>query len=157
MRRLALTALLLPALLAPPAAASDRSVYEAWISRDTAFGRLADDFRRAARVYRRSDGQRIRPTLRAARKAIRLVNDVLPRIAAEEPSSDPGRRAKQLATRSQRMFRRSLVLLQRGVRAVKAGNDDRGVRLLRGSRRNARQSERVAKKARSLFRRAGVI
>ena len=93
MRRTALIALLACALLAPPAAASDRSVYDAWISRDDAFGRLADDFRRAARVYRRSDGQRIRPTIRVSRKAIALVGDVLPAIARVEPSSDAGRRA----------------------------------------------------------------
>ena len=156
MRRLALAALLVPALLAPPAAASDRSVYEAWVSRDAAFGRLADDFRRASRVYRRSDGQRISPTIRVARKAIRLVNQVVPKIAAEEPSSDAGRRGKELAIRSQRLYRRSLRLLQRGVRAIKAGNTSRGSTLLRGSTRQVRRSERAAEKARSLFRRAGV-
>jgi hypothetical protein len=156
MRRTALTALLIAAVMAPPAAASDQSVYDAWVSRDAAFDRLGKEFRRAARAYRRSDGERIRPTLKVARKTIGVIDELLPAIKREQPGSDAGRRGKQLALTSVRQLRKSLVNLRRGVRAVKRSDGTSGGPVLRKSQRQARRARTTERKGRKAFRRAGV-
>jgi hypothetical protein len=157
MRRVALIALLLTGLLAPPAAASDRSVYEAWVSRDATFDRLGSEFRRAARIYRRSDGERIRPTLKVSRKTIAAIDELIPVMKREQPGSGAGRRGKKLALASVRQLRRSLVLLRRGIRAVKTSNGTSGGPALRSSQRLARRARRTERKARAAFRKAGVL
>jgi hypothetical protein len=149
MRRATVIALLAAALLAPSAAASDRSVYAAWTSRDDAFTRLGKQFTRAARIYRRSDGRRAGPTLRVSRKMIAVIDDVVPAIRREDASSDAGRRGKSRAITSLRLLRRSLATLRSGIRARDAAR-------IRRSGRLARRSAKIARRAQAAFKQAGV-
>jgi hypothetical protein len=156
MRRTALATLLLTALLAAPAAADDRSVYTAWVSHDKEFTQLGKEFRRGQRVFRRSHGQRPQAALKAAKKTINLLDQVIPAMKAEQPSSDAGRRAKAHALASTRLFRASLVHAEKWLRAYAHGHPARGARERRQANRLVRRANRAVRAARKAFREAGI-
>jgi hypothetical protein len=156
MRRVALIALLLTALLAPPAAASDQSVYDAWVSRDADFTRLGKRLDRQLGNADRSGYQRVRRPLRTLRGMIRAVDELQPVIRRENTSSDAGRRGKKRALASNRALRSSFRHARRWLQAARAGHTGRAGGHLRRANRLARKALRLTKAARKAFKQAGV-
>lgn len=155
MRRVAITALVLAGLLAPPAAASDQSVYDAWVSRDADFSRHGKRLARQLDAADRSQYRRIRPAVRTLGKMIRTVNELQPVIRAEKPGSEAGKRGKARAIKSNRALRSSFRQARRWLR-VRATGDPRADRILARANRLARRAGRLTKSARKAFRQAGV-
>jgi hypothetical protein len=160
MRRSALTAGVVAALaagaFAPPASASDQSVYDAYVSRDADFKRLGKQFVRAQRTFRRSGFRMSRPVLRAVGRTVKLLDALRPKIAAEQPSTDAGRRGRAAALASVRLFRKSLSHVRAGVAALKGGRRRAGARQFRRANRIADGSAKAERRARKAFRQAGV-
>ena len=149
-------ALVAMAVAAPAAAADDASVYAAWTRFDADFERLGNDVRRGLRVFRRSNFRRGRPALRALAETRRKIDETAAAVSAEQPSSDPGSRAKALALRSLESFKAALTATSRGVRAGMRRRLRVMVRRLRRADELLEASLRYERRARARFREAGV-
>jgi hypothetical protein len=144
-------------LLVPAAAsASDRSVYRAYVSRDSDFASLGRDVGRGLRRWERSGHKRQAPVLKALRRGHKLIGELTAVIKAEAASSANGKRAKKYALASVGLLDRYFTALAKSVRA-------RTARHFKAARdymaRAGRFNERAAfaeKQARKYFKAAGV-
>jgi hypothetical protein len=144
-------------LLAPAAAvASDQSVYDAYVSRDSDFSRLGSDLGRTQRRWERSGHTRQAPVLKVLRRGHTLIASLVRRVKAESPSSSNGKHGKRYALATLTFMDRSFYALARGIRARTAGRLKTAKREMADWRRLDRSAGRAEKRARKWFKAAGV-
>lgn len=136
------------------ATADDRSLYEAWTSRDAEAGRVVRDLRRGMRVAHRSNGRRIGRAMRASRRLGKLAAEVRSAVEREQPSSSAGRAAKRYALRTFVYVGRALRAFRAELRAAHRGRYRAANRHARIGDRNARRWNSYARRANRAFRRA---
>jgi hypothetical protein len=154
---LAIVAAAALSLLAPGvASASDQSVYDAYVSRDSDFAKLGKQFRRDVKRWTDSGYKRRRAVLRDIPKIRKLISTVSGAIKAEAPSSDNGEHAKSAALASMRYLDGSLAASAKAVRAIAAGHRKRARRLGNKIERLRSRSLKAEKNARKYFKAAGV-
>ena len=145
------------ALLAPAiATASDESVYDAYVSRDSDFARLGKQFKRDVKRWRDSGFKRRRAVLKDIPKIRKLISTVSRAIKAEPPSSDNGKLAKSAALASMKYLDGSLASVGKGIRALASGHRKRARRYAGRAERLQSRSLKAEKNARKYFRAAGV-
>jgi len=145
------------ALLAPAiATASDESVYDAYVSRDSDFARLGKQFKRDVKRWRDSGFKRRRAVLKDIPKIRKLISTVSRAIKAEPPSSDSGKHAKSAALASMKYLDGSLASVGKGIRALASGHRKRARRYSERAVRLQSRSLKAEKNARKYFRAAGV-
>jgi hypothetical protein len=144
-------------LLAPAAAsASDQSVYDAYVSRDSDFAKLGKQFLRDVKRWKHSGFKRHRAVLKDIPKIRRLISTVSGAIKAEAPSSGNGKRAKAAALASLRYLDGSLAASGKTIRAIAAGHRKAARRYSRRINPLKDRSLKAEKNARKYFRAAGV-
>jgi hypothetical protein len=145
--------LLLPAGVAQ---ADDNSVYGAYVSQDAAFRKLGKQFRRGLRTWKRSHYKNADPAVKALSGSIDKLREVDILLAAEEASTDHGRRAKAEALASVRLLRRATTALRKGIRELTARKPKAALRHARQSRRLLKKAAAAETRARREFRAAGI-
>jgi hypothetical protein len=143
--------------LAPAAAsASDRSVYRAYVSRDSDFASLGSDVGRALRRWERSGHKRQAAVLKALRRGHELIRELTATVKAEPPSSENGTRGKKYALASLTFLDRFFTALGNSVRARTAGHAKAAKAYMEKAQSFDERSGRAEKRARKYFKAAGV-
>jgi hypothetical protein len=144
-------------LLAPvTASASDQSVYDAYVSRDSDFAKLGKQFRRDVKRWKDSGYKRRRAVLKDIPKIRKLIKTVSRAVKAETTSSANGKRAKTAALASMKYLDGSLAASAGAVRAIAHGHRKKARRYADKIERLERRSIRAEKNARKYFKAAGV-
>jgi hypothetical protein len=138
------------------ASASDQSVYDAYVSRDSDFARLGKQFKRDVKRWTDSGYKRRRPVLRDIPKIRKLISTVSSSIRAEAPSSANGKRGKTAALASMKYLDGSLAASRKVIHAVAAHQRKRVRRLASKIDRLRARSLKAEKNARKWFKAAGV-
>jgi hypothetical protein len=146
--------------LASPALADDQSLANTYgYSHSPELNAAVDDYVKAARRVAQSDfrdHKAIRRAIAADKRIVGLVTAVLGELNADQPSSEPGGRAKTWSLRSYGWWRAAARLDGRALRAALAGRFRKGYRLAKRSSRAFKRSEQASKRAEAAFREAGV-
>jgi hypothetical protein len=148
--------------VAPPAAADDAGVFNAYVARQPTDLKAANSaWRDAFRVVRRSDGERgVRGVIRANQQINAVLATIEGELNAQAPSSEIGARARRNAIREVRGWRRANRYENRAWRRALAGRsskrqfDRAGDEFLRAFRQGQRAIRRFAKIALSSPERA---
>jgi hypothetical protein len=144
-------------LLVPASAgASDKSVYRAYVSRDSDFARLGSDLGHALKRWDRSGHKRQKPVLAVLRRGHNLIGELTATVKAEAPSSENGKRGKQYALATLTFLDRSFTALGKGVRARTAGRFKAAKGYMSKARGLDSRAGRAEKRARKYFKAAGV-
>jgi hypothetical protein len=143
-------------VLAPAALASDDSVYQAYVSRDSDFTRLGNQLKKDLKAWVRSGRTKPAPALKTIRQSRSLCGDVVTAMKAESPSSSNGTKAKKQAIASVRSLSGSLKALAGGIRARTAHHLAKAKRLAAKADALLKRSLREQKRARRFFKAAGV-
>jgi hypothetical protein len=138
------------------ALADDQGVYDAWVADDAQYAKLAKDLRQAERRWESSGFVRAGRFLATVRHISRVVHRTKVRMSHQDPSSDQGRRAENLALRGLDLFRASILNRGRAMRAFMRFDGYNYIRLNRKSRGQLRRSASKESQARKAFKRAGV-
>ena len=143
-------------MLVPAALADDKSIYAAYVSRDSDFVRLNKRLSKDIDAW--IDAGRKKPgrALKTIRKLRGACSYLIAAMKREASSSDNGRKAKKWAITSVRPIDGSLRLLGRTLKVRSAGHVNRAERLAYRSDALALRSERDNKRARKFFKAAGV-
>jgi hypothetical protein len=160
MRRKTLAAVLVSivalAVLAPPALADDNGVYQAYVSRDSDFTRLGNQLRKDIRAWVKSHRTKPGPALATIRDSRAVCSDVVAAIHGQQPSSAEGTKAKKQAVASVKDLGASLRALGAGIRARTAHHTAKAKRLAKKADALLSRSLKEEKRARKLFKAAGV-
>jgi hypothetical protein len=153
---LLLLAALVATLVPAAASASDRSVYRAYVSRDSDFAHLGGDLGRALRRWNRSGHKRQAPVLKVLRRGHKLIGELAGVVRAEPPSSAKGKRDKKYALATLTFLDRSFTALGKGVRARTAGHLKAAKSYMAKASNLDDRAGRAEKRARKYFKAAGV-
>jgi hypothetical protein len=159
-RRLAVLTTITAALALPAtAAADDNSLYAAFHGRDAAIQQAGAQYKKAARRSARHK-LRSRAANRAVIAADVAINQTLealgPEVAAQQPSSDAGAKAKSCALKDLLAWDTANKWEIRGLRAANKRHWGRAARFLRRATRAIRRQDRYGVCQRKQFAAAGI-
>ena len=144
------------AFIPAAASASDKSVYRAYVSRDSDFAKLGSDLGRTLRRWERSGHKRQSPVLKVLRRGHQLIGELTTVVKAEAPSSANGKRGKKYALATLVYLDRSFSALAKDVRARTAGRLAAAKDYMAKSRDLDSRAGKAEKRARKYFKAAGV-
>jgi hypothetical protein len=148
----ALFAVALPA----PASADDRSVFDAWTSRDADLNKTDKQWKRAFRQWKRSDFRVWKPLYRANKAYAKLGGQVEAAIKAQTASTPKGEETRTFALRGLRSFRQGFTLSARGVRLLARGKRRAASKALNRATKLEKQSNRNIERANEGFKALGL-
>jgi hypothetical protein len=152
---LVLTCSLLAAV-ASPALADDAAIERAWDGDDAKYIKLGKQQDKAVARWRRSGFKRVGPVIRVIDRTRKVLRGTINNVEAQQQSSPTGGEAKRYALLSMKDFGRYLRSMRRAFILNTRYSDGRGNRAASKAERYFKRSGRYSKKARRLFRDAGV-
>jgi hypothetical protein len=144
------------AAAASPALADDAAIERAWDGDDAKYVKLGKQRDRAVARWQRSGYKRVGPVVRVLDRTRKVLRGTIKNVEAQQESSPTGGEAKRYALLSMKDFGSYLRSLRRAFILNTRYSDGRGNKASRKAERYFKRSGRRSKKARALFRDAGV-
>jgi hypothetical protein len=142
---------------APAASADDASLFNAYNARQGEIDSAGDQYLRAVRRARRNGTARaFRGVIRANNRTNAILATIKSELAAQQASSEHGRRARAYAFREVRWWRRANNLESQSIREGLRGHSARSRELLRRGNRTIRRCYRAGRRAVRQFKAVGL-